>query len=59
MENNTDNKAWHDWFDAFSEHGKGEDCERLANECEHWTYMNPGMTWQDAFDAVLLTDETT
>lgn len=59
---NTTNRygtPWGDWYDAFLEHGCTDaGAAALANKCETWAANNPRMTWQDVFDAVLLTEET-
>jgi hypothetical protein len=50
---------WRDWYDAAREHGRSfSAATRLANECAKWQANNPGMRWQDIWDAALLEDET-
>ncbi len=48
-----------DWFRAFEDHGRDRaTADILVQECETWATNNPDMSWDEIFDAVILTDET-
>lgn len=59
MTNNRGAQWFYSWYDAFIDNGRNDAAAmHLAAECETWQANNPTMSWQDIFDAVLLSDET-